>query len=479
VTGALNGDTRAVVTPRSDEYGQDGVTPYAPMVGSLQMTITPAHYSKTQRRLLTTLGGVGVAALAAGTFVLSYADLRLLALRGGAARHWAFLYPGMLDGLVVVIILAIVTARRSGWFSRAVRWLLLVVLVAGAGAAGVQRAVKGYEPLPDTWVNTGVAVAPWAILILAVWLWIAMIKHLRSLRTRAARSGDPDGRAKPVESGPEPVPATVIEQSIIPGLGDAENRPRARPVRELEPVRAAARAEPPQPQDPEPNPWDAARIDRPEPWEDDTEPTEPVPAPVSGREAETTPSDTALSDPVPASWREQGPEADAAPAEPSDPVPTSWGRLPESSFADVADEDEPEPLLPPAPRREDLLPRLTEPATAADPTEPEPEPKVETPMNDKPSGPVEDEPPPRFVARTSLPTDVRLVGGPKRPSLTDTQPDGIRLPDTNPDGIPVVNTAEDDEDDAYVDERAEDPDAGTEAGPPSSTFRSSPTPPRG
>jgi hypothetical protein len=443
------------------------------------MTITPAHYSKTQRRLLTTLGGIGVAALAAGTFVLSYADLRLLALRGGAARHWAFLYPGMLDGLVVVIILAIVTARRSGWFSRAVRWLLLVVLVAGAGAAGVQRAVKGYEPLPDTWVNIGVAVAPWAILILAVWLWIAMIKHLRSLRTRAARSGDPDGRAQPVESGPEPVPATVIEQSIIPGLGDAENRPRARPVRELEPVRAAARAEPPPPQDPEPNPWDAARIDRPEPWEDDTEATEPVPASVSGREAEATPTDTALSDPLPASWREQGPEPEAAPAEPSDPVPTSWGRLPESSFAVVAEEDEPEPLLPQAPRREDLLSRLPEPATAADPTEPEPEPKVETPMNDKPSGPVEDEPPPRFVARTSLPTDVRLVGGPKRPSLTDTQPDGIRLPDTNPDGIPVVNTAEDDEDDAYVDERAEDPDAGTEAGPPSSTFRSSPTPPRG
>src|SRR3954468_20948322 len=105
------------------------------------MTLTPAQYSKTQRLLLTSLGGLGVAALAAGTFVLSYDDLRLLALRGGAARHWAFLYPGMLDALVVVIILAILTARRSGWFSRAVRWLLLVVLIAGAGAAGIQRAV--------------------------------------------------------------------------------------------------------------------------------------------------------------------------------------------------------------------------------------------------------------------------------------------------------------------------------------------------
>jgi Protein of unknown function (DUF2637) len=445
------------------------------MVGSLQMTITPAHYSKTQRRLLTTLGGLGVAALAAGTFVLSYADLRLLALRGGAARHWAFLYPGMLDGLVVVIILAILTARRSGWFSRAVRWLLLVLLVVGAGAAGVQRAVKGYEPLPDTWVNVGVAVAPWAILILAVWLWVSMIKQLRSLRTRAVRAGDVGGRS--ADPGSEGVPATVVEQSIIPGLDGADTRPVPRPVRELEPAREAARVEPPPSREAEPNPWDAARIDPPEPWEADTE---PVPASVNGREAEAAPPHAAPGEPVPAPWRDEDDAATAptipadAHAEPSDPVPASWNGEAEPSRAETA---EPEPLLPAAPRRDDLLP--WSPERTADTTEPETDPKVETPMNDEPAGPDEDEPPPRLVARTSLPTDVRLVGGPKRRPLSDTQPDGIRLPDTDPDGIPIVTTAEDDENDAYVDERAEDPDAGTEPGPPSSTFRSSPTPPRG
>jgi hypothetical protein len=295
-----------------------------------------------------------------------------------------------------------------------------------------------------------------------------------------------------VESGPEPVPATVIEQSIIPGLDGAETRPMPRPVRELEPVRAAARVEPPPLREPEPNPWDAARIDAQEPSEDDTE---PVPASVHGRGAEIAGSEPAPSDDARAepSDPQQEPGArtaqagelerassDDAHAEPSDPVPASWRGEPEPSFTDVPDRDE--PLLAPIPRREDLLPRLTETAATApkaDPTEPELEPKVETPMNDEPAGPVEEEPPARLVARTSLPTDVRLVGGPKRPSLNDTQPDGIRLPDTNPDGIPVVHTAEDEENDAYVDERAEDPDAGMESGPPSSTFRSSPTPPRG
>jgi hypothetical protein len=129
-------------------------------------------------------------------------------------------------------------------------------------------------------------------------------------------------------------------------------------------------------------------------------------------------------------------------------------------------------------------------------------------MNDTPAQQDQDEPAPRLVARTSLPTDVRLVGGPRpKPGLTDTQPDGIKLPDTKPDGIPMVGTADEDDEDAYADERAEDPDAGNEARhpgqgvtgprgggrrheaghaeedldatPPFGQFRSSPTPPRG
>jgi hypothetical protein len=126
-------------------------------------------------------------------------------------------------------------------------------------------------------------------------------------------------------------------------------------------------------------------------------------------------------------------------------------------------------------------------------------------MNDTLAEQDEDEPAPRLVARTSLPTDVRLVGPRPSRDLADTQPDGIKLPDTKPDGIPMVGMADED-DDAYADERPEDPDAGDETGqpgqwvagsrgggrheaepaeddldttPPFGQFRSSPTPPRG
>jgi Protein of unknown function (DUF2637) len=434
------------------------------------MTLTPAQYSKTQRRLLTTLGGLGVAALAAGAFVLSYDDLRLLALRGGAARHWAFLYPGMLDGLVVVIILAILTARRSGWFSRTLRWLLLVLLVGGAGAAGVQRAVKGYAVLPDTPVDVGVAVAPWAILMIAVWLWVAMIKQVLGLRAqRSSRSGRREAAA--VDGAAEPVPATLLDHSIVPGLGPADTRrlPLASSVRELEPVREPARPmageplPPPAPSEPEPNPWDAARVDTPQPWERERY-----------DEPETT--GTAVT-------------AGTARPEPSDPVPASWLAGPGPSGEDDTRYNEPSQSREPHQPHEE--PREETASTASSLAEPVPPPLADSPMTDQTAEPAENQPSPRLVARTSLPTDVRLVGGPK-PSLSDTHPDGIRLPDTDPDGIPLVPTsrdlrdAGDEEDDGYADERAEDPDAGDGSGvpwettetPPSSTFRSGPTPPR-
>lgn len=415
------------------------------------MTLTPAQYSKAQRWLLTTLGGLGVAALAAGTFVLSYDDLRLLALRGGAAHHWAFLYPWMLDGLVVVIILAILTARRSNWSSRTIRWLLLVLLIGGAGAAGVQRAVKGYATLPDTPVNVGVAVAPWAILIIAVWLWVSMFKHLLGLRARRVALSPTPGPAGAVES----VPAALVDQPIIPGLGSADTRqlPLPSSVRELEPVREESRPDdeplaPPAPSEPEPNPWDAARIDPPQ---DDAEPPEIEKAEETGYPEP--------SDPVPASWLAE-PElspGDLTAEDDTQPLPTRTepaGPL-EASWTDEAyepDTREPEPLLPPArsPREErDDAPH-----------------EETAPMTDEPA---EDDTAPRWVARPFLPTDVRLVGGPK-PVLCNTQPDGFQLPDTNPDGFPTVakpNAARlgDDEDDGYADERAEDPDAGDDLEP--------------
>jgi hypothetical protein len=202
----------------------------------------PSPPGAARQRLITAAAGLGIAALAAAAFALSYDDLRVLALTGGAAKPYAPVYPVMIDMLVVVTILSLVMARRTRWWARAVRWLLLLALVAGAAAASAQRAVKGYDPLPDKWLSAGVAIAPWALLLLAVWLWLSMFRQARLLLGRSGLGGSPDGREGVPPSGTVRVMPTRQEATrpaeadqLIPGFaapgGPDRRDERPEPVR--------------------------------------------------------------------------------------------------------------------------------------------------------------------------------------------------------------------------------------------------------
>ena len=171
-------------------------------------------HSIAQRRLLISAGGLCTAGLAAGAFMLSYDDLRALAMRGGAHERYAPLYPAMVDGLVVVTILSLLIARRAHWSSRALRWSLLILVVAGAGALAVQRSVRGYQKLPHAWVSAGVAAAPWIILLIAAWLWLTMLTQPR-----------------PARSAPDPETDTDTDTAIVPGMSaDSTEQPEPEPV---------------------------------------------------------------------------------------------------------------------------------------------------------------------------------------------------------------------------------------------------------
>jgi hypothetical protein len=170
---------------------------------------------------MTVAAGLGIAALAGLAFVLSYDDLRALALAGGAARDYAPFYPIMADALVVVTILSLAVARRTHWWARGVRWLLLLVLLAGAAAASTQRALNGYDPLPDRTLSAGVAIAPWALLLIAVWLWLSMFRQARA--ASATRTASPETAAPPPEPpAAEPRTAEPRAEQIIPGFAALE-----------------------------------------------------------------------------------------------------------------------------------------------------------------------------------------------------------------------------------------------------------------
>lgn len=204
----------------------------------------PSPPGVVRQRVMTAAAGLGVAALAAAAFALSYDDLRVLALVGGAAKRYAPVYPVMIDTLVVVTILSLVVARQTRWWARGVRWLLLLLLLTGAAAAGAQRAVKGYDPLPDKWLSAGVAVAPWALLLIAAWLWLSMFRQAKLLlgRSGAGARADavpPSGTVRVVPTRSDAARPEDAEQ-LVPGLsvpaGTEPPQPR-RPERHARPER--------------------------------------------------------------------------------------------------------------------------------------------------------------------------------------------------------------------------------------------------
>lgn len=169
---------------------------------------TRPSYTRAQRRLLTALAGLVVVALAGGAYVLAYDALRELALAGGVSRRWAPLYPVMADTLVAMTILSLVVTRNARWWTRLLRWTLLLVLIAGGAAISVQRSVRGLSSVPDDPVRVGVAVAPHVMLVIAIWLWLTMFKQIRVARPAAEEAAPPEtqrGHVKVLERAAPPL----------------------------------------------------------------------------------------------------------------------------------------------------------------------------------------------------------------------------------------------------------------------------------
>jgi len=146
------------------------------------------------RVLATAAVSVGLAALAGGTFVLSYSGIHALALHAGIAPRLARGYPLLLDAMLVIALAAVLALREADWPSRLLAWTtLLAVLAAAAGGDALHAA--GHR-LPGHVAAITAAVLPWVLVFLAFALLLAMLRHarMRRLAIRAANAlpFDPD-----------------------------------------------------------------------------------------------------------------------------------------------------------------------------------------------------------------------------------------------------------------------------------------------
>ncbi|MEU5990875.1 DUF2637 domain-containing protein [Spirillospora sp. NPDC047418] len=389
---------------------------------------TPPSYSRGQRRLLTALAGLVVAALAAGAYVLTYDVLRELARTGGVSRRWAPLYPAMADTLVAMTILSLVVTRGARWWTRLLRWALLLVLAAGGAAASVQHSVWGYGSLPEDAVRAGVAIAPHVMLVIAIWLWLTMFKQIRVGRPAAEEAAPVEtqrGHVKVLEpaapplaleapAGAEPAFEPADEEPLIPFLPE----PPAEQAPDFPAHRPGAAAEP-------------------EPVLGASGGSEPsAPEPVRHEDAS---DGHGSADQVPEERRAPQDDAEGEPAEPAEPA---------------------------------------KPAEPAEPANPEPF-GYGGGLSSEPAPPLDALPeprPPLDRVPALLPTDVELVRGRDREAADQRPVASTTRPDI------VIPGADEDLHDTPPADRAEDPDAGDPAAkdwnpPPSSSFRSGPTPP--
>ncbi|ACZ83971.1 DUF2637 domain-containing protein [Streptosporangium roseum] len=172
----------------------------------------PSRAAVALRRAGIAVTGVGVAALAAAACVLSFDDLRVLAIAGEADQRLAYLYPAAFDALLAIAMIGVLLLRGGRWPVRLQAGVVLTLLFAAAAAAEVTTATRATVDARQAAVV--VAVAPWVMLLLALWLWLLLIKHAAA--RRAAADARPAGHGRDIVPFPDADLATA-EHPARPG----------------------------------------------------------------------------------------------------------------------------------------------------------------------------------------------------------------------------------------------------------------------
>src|SRR5271156_6654082 len=120
---------------------------------------------------------VGVLALAAAAFVLSYPGARDTALAGGVTTSFARIYPVIFDAMLVVACAAAFSLQGARWWLRGYAWLVLLGIIAAVAAADTLHATA--VKVPKRPLEATVAIVPWAVLLIGFTLLYAMARQHR------------------------------------------------------------------------------------------------------------------------------------------------------------------------------------------------------------------------------------------------------------------------------------------------------------
>jgi hypothetical protein len=187
----------------------------------------------------------GVLGIGAAAFLLSYDALHSLALASGVRPGLARIWPGVLDGFIVVATLTVVAAKRASrptWYP----WALVVLFSAASVAFNVLHAID-QALAPAGWVAALVFAIPPVALVLATHLLLQQGVWRRQHTGATAAMGErpredvtprsavvSTSRAREGLRQPESAPTALVGASPLPAASlerqpaDAATRDRAR-----------------------------------------------------------------------------------------------------------------------------------------------------------------------------------------------------------------------------------------------------------
>jgi hypothetical protein len=311
------------------------------------------------RLLLNAAVTLVVLAVAAATFVLSYAGVHAIALQGGVSVQLARIYPGLFDAVLVIACVAAVVLRDGRWWARAWAWLVVIVILGAIGVTDVLHAAD--YALRHRTTEGVVAAAPVVAVLLAFSLLLTVLRQSRPQAPDAAQA--PRGRAA------TPIDATAIDATAIDAVpvvaAGAVPRPPAPPIA-LPPAPPAEAADEPHAESavaPDATAPPAETVEIPAYPGDPEEAADAGEAAAAAREedapeavetlddqatpdAETTPDAPELAPEAP-----DNPEASDDPIPPTEPAEAVAAQAPTPDHAADADADEPVAEPPPPPTR--------------------------------------------------------------------------------------------------------------------------------
>lgn len=169
------------------------------------------------RRLAVGLAGAALAMLAGAACALSFEDLRTLAVSGRAEPRLAYLYPAAFDILLVVALVSVPLLRGARLLVRVQAGFVLLVLLASAAAANASTAMGvSFDPEAAALV---VALLPWVMLTVGLWLLLLLLKHVRTNRADLDLDDDSDEGLLPFDGEPmsrrAPLPAATAPYPVV------------------------------------------------------------------------------------------------------------------------------------------------------------------------------------------------------------------------------------------------------------------------